>query len=115
MTNINSRRARQIRERQLKIRIALMIGIIITLILCLVFSIRASAKTDNSDMSPASKQYKSVMIYCNDSVESIAKEYYSAEYSSVDKLEDEIMSINHLSADSALIPGNYIVVPYYSI
>ena len=113
--NAYARRAKYERVRQLKIRIAIMIGIMITLILCLVFSIRAFANTDEASVDLSSKQYKSIMIYCNDSVESIAEEYYTPEFSSVKRMEDEIRNINHISPYDELIPGNYLVIPYYNV
>ena len=112
---VNSRRARLERERQLKIRIAVMIGIMITMILCLVFTIRAFAGTNSGEeVNAISKQYKSIMIYCNDTVESVAADNITCGYSSVERMADEIRSINHLSPDDHLIPGNYLVIPYYS-
>ena len=111
-----NKRSKYYRERQLKIRIAVMIGIMITMILCMVFSIRAFANTDRSEEDNLpSKQYRSVMIYCNDTVESIANENMTCGYSSVERMADEIRSINHLSPDSCLIPGNYLVIPYYDM
>ena len=44
-------------------------------------------------------------------MESIAEENFCTNYSTVDKMADEIRHINHLSADESLIPGNYIVIP----
>ena len=86
------------------------------MILCMVFSIRAFADTGSKRAEePVSKQYRSIMIYCNDTVESIAKENMTCGYSSVERMADEIRNINHLSPDVSLIPGNYLVIPYYDI
>ena len=84
--------------------------------LCSFFSIKAFANTDTTSVDTfGTKQYKSIMIYCGDTVESIAEENYSFIYSSPEKMADEIRSINHLSQDDILVPGNYLVVPYFAM
>ena len=89
-------------------------GVLITMLLCSIFTVKAFANTDTSSADNfGTKQYKSIMIYCGDTVESIAEENYCFQYSSVGKMAAEIRSINNLSYDEALIPGNYLVIPYY--
>ena len=78
------------------------------------FSVKAFANTSGDSSSCFNKQYKSVMVYCGDTVESIAEDNYSVMFSSVGKMADEIRSINHLAKDDVLVPGNYIVVPYFA-
>lgn len=107
----NSARAIQVRRR----KFLLIIGIIITIALCTVFSVKAFAGTDRSKGDCGMKQYKSIMIYCGDTVESIAEDNFSFPYSSSDILADEIRSINHLASEEQLIAGNYIVIPYYQL
>ena len=103
-------RARQVKRQKLLI----IIGAFITIAFIVIFSVRASADTASGDNdSFGTKQYKSVMIYCRDTVESIAEDNYGFGFTSVEQLSSEIRSINHISVDEALIPGNYIVVPYY--
>lgn len=105
----------QAKTRARKKRILLCTGIIITVLLCIIFSIRAFAYgVSDSNEAFGKKQYKSVVIFCGDTVESISREYYSMPYSSIDSLEDEIRKINNLSQDEILIPGNYLIVPYYN-
>ena len=107
----NSSRAIQLRRR----KCLLIIGVIVTIILCTIFSVKAFAGTDRTKGECGMKQYKSVLIYCGDTVESIAEDNFSFPYSSSDKLADEIRSINNLSSGEQLIAGNYIVVPYYQL
>ena len=103
-------RTRQVRRQKLLI----IIGVLITMAFISFFSIRAFANTNTtSSDSFGTKQYKSVMIYCKDTVESIAEGNYGFGFTSVDKMADEIRSINHIAPDDELIPGNYIVVPYF--
>lgn len=118
MSRVEEQRIKRLaRERQVKRqKLFFIIGVLITMAFISFFSVRAFANTDNTAAdSFGTKQYRSIKIYCGDTVESIAEEYYSFQYSSVDRLASEIMSINHLSADEKLIPGNYIVVPYYDL
>ena len=97
-------------------KLLIVIGIIFTIILCTIFSVKTFAGTDNNSKRGeyGMKQYKSIMVYCGDTVESIAEENYSFPFSSCDRLADEIRSINHLGSDEKLIAGNYIVIPFYN-
>ncbi|MCR5301750.1 MAG: hypothetical protein K6E49_04860 [Lachnospiraceae bacterium] len=114
MTRVEESRSRRLaRVRQVKRqKLFLIIGLLITILLCLFFSIKAFAGTKERT-SGQDKQFTSVMIYCGDSVESLASDYYDVHYSSEDSLAKEIRSINHLGSDDRLIPGNYIIIPYY--
>lgn len=117
MTRVQETRSRRAtRARRVKRqKMFIVIGVLITLALCSFFSIKAFANTDSSSTdSFGTKQYKSVKIYCRDTVESIAEDNFSFQFSSVEKMAREIRSINHMSDDEELVPGNYIVVPYFS-
>lgn len=112
MIRVDEQRSRRkARTRQVRRQKLLVIGILITIALVLFCSIRAFAKTGNDNEENVSKTYRSVKIYCHDTVESIAEENFCTNYSTVDKMADEIRHINHLSADETLIPGNYLVIP----
>ena len=104
-------RTRQVRRQKMLI----IIGVLITMAFISFFSVKAFANTDSTPDCFGTKQYKSIMIYCGDTVESIAEENYSFIYSSPEKMADEIRSINHLGKDDCLVPGNYIVVPYLAM
>ena len=65
------------------------------------------------DDSNSVKMYKSITIYSGDTLESIAEEYMSDEYSSVNKYINEVLSINSMTLDTTLVAGNNIIVPYY--
>ena len=58
------------------------------------------------------KQYKSIMVYGGDTLEMIAIDNITPEYSSYKALVNEIRSINHLHSDN-ITAGNKIIVPYY--
>lgn len=102
-------RTRQIR-RQKRL---LIIGVLITMAFISFFSVKAFANTNTDSSASFAKQYKSVMVYCGDTVESIAEDNYNVMFSSVGKMADEIRTINHISRGEKLIPGNYVVVPYF--
>lgn len=102
-------RARQVRRQKLFV----IIGIIITLAICSFFSVKAFADTGLSSSASSVKKYKSIMIYCGDTVGSIAEDNCDLSSQSADSLADEIRSINNLSDYEELIPGNYLVIPYY--
>ena len=114
MTRVEEARYRRAaRVRQVKRqKLLVMIGLLITIILCLFFSIRAFAGT-GSDRQTDGKKFRSIMIYCGDTVESVAKEHYDIRFSSQEHLEYEIRCINHIGYGEKLIPGNHIVIPYY--
>ncbi len=104
-------RARQVKRQKL----LLLLGVLITMAFISFFSIKAFANTGNTSEAFMSKQYKSVMVYCGDTVESIAEENYNFMFSSVGKLAEEIRNINHISKGEQLVPGNYIVIPYFEM
>jgi len=104
-------RSRQVRRQ----KFLFCIGIFITILLLTFFSLRAFVYANDKNCSGQStKQYKSICIYCGDTIDSISEEYYSSQYSSINQLKKEIRSINHIDLTDNLIPGNYIVVPYYT-
>ena len=118
MDRVEEQKCRRIaRQREVRRqKFFIIIGVIITMAFISFFSVRAFANTDNTSADCfGTKQYKSIKIYCGDTVGSIADEYYSFQFSSVDKLAEEIMKINHISPDEKLIPGNYLIVPFYDL
>ena len=96
-------------------RFILGFALFITILLFSIFSINAfTYAASNEYNSNLVKKYHSVMIYCGDSIESIASSTYNNNvYSSQRQYEKEIRSINHLTDETELIPGNYIVLPYF--
>lgn len=59
------------------------------------------------------KYYTSVEIQPGDTLSSIAEEYITPEYASVEEYVKEIMEYNHLSSDT-IHAGRYISIMYYS-
>lgn len=79
----------------------------------MIISIRHIAFADESGSKNITKQYSSVIIHCGDTVDSISEKCASSSIVSIEKYRNEIMACNHLSEDTRLIPGNYIIVPEY--
>ena len=75
--------------------------------------IYAFAYTTEAPVEENVKCYRSVMIYLGDTVYSVAEENMGDGYDSVAAYAKEIVRINHIDIDTALIPGKYLVVPYF--
>ena len=75
------------------------------------FAYAASDKPETE--SSRQKCYESIMIYFGDTLESVADTYRTEEYPDVDSFISEICQINHLKEHTALVPGNYIIIPSY--
>lgn len=104
-------RTKQVRKQ----KILLSVGIFLTILIISLLSVRALVyANDNNTSANNTKLYKSVVIYCGDTVSSIAVNNFSNEYENTANLEKEILSINHLASDEKLIAGNSIIVPYYN-
>ena len=87
---------------------------IIALIILLSFVITKNIVfAKSADTNICDKSYKSVVVHCMDTVESISKQY-SNQYVSCESISNEICSINHIDKDTYLIPGNNIIVPFYT-
>lgn len=90
----------------------LMLIIFFIMIIISILSIKHFTFAEDNNIN-VRKQYKSIMIYCGDSVDEISDNFVLYGYPSKDSLSKEICSINGLSFDCELTPGNYIIVPYY--
>lgn len=84
--------------------------VLVSAILLTGFSIQAE---ENSENNTGIKYYTSVSVEDGDSLWSIATEYRTAEYSSIDQYIDEIKSINNLKNDK-IKTGETLIVSYYS-
>ncbi len=104
------------REKQVKRQRRLIFAVLFAVVLVIaVLSIThfAYASAD-PDAVPRIKYYTSIMIYNGNTLESIASEYMTKEYESVEQYIYEICCMNHLSEDTILIAGNYLTIPYYA-
>jgi len=110
MRIINNRKRRE-KELKRHIIIFMLSVFLFGILVALLFSTKSIA-ADGSE-KVLYKHYKSVEISSGDSIYSIASEYYSDEYESVNKLASEIMFINNINESSVLFAGNFLIVPYY--
>lgn len=117
MNTIEEHRINRINNNKVKqfniFKNLMVIAIFITILFITIFSIRAFVYANDNRNCNNSKQFKSICIYCGDSIDTISNSYLEYGYDSDKQFKKEIISINHLSNNEILIPGNYIVVPYY--
>ena len=91
---------------------ACILVIIICSFLIVLFFLPAKSASAG-DVNSSTYTITSVHIQTGDTLWSIAKEYYSEEFSSVPNLVIEIKRMNGLSSDT-IYAGNYILVPQYT-
>ncbi len=105
--------SRQMRRRRNRMKKVCMIGTVLIL-LCIgifVVSVKTASATDTTIQK--FKYYTTITVESGDTLWSIAEEYRTEEYASLNKYIDELKSINNLT-DSTIISGSSLVVPYYS-
>ena len=94
---------------------ACILVIMISLFLIVLILLPAkSASAGNMANCNSTYTITSVQIQAGDTLWSIAKEYYSEEFSSLTCLVMEIKRMNGLSSDT-IYAGNYILVPQYMV
>ena len=104
--------ARRKRQQQIKGIIS-----ISALILSIIIVFSVSGLVTNARSTSDKQEYKYFMSYeleRGDSLWSIASEYCDTHYDSVEDYMEEICIINSISAESDLIAGTNIIIPYYS-
>lgn len=96
-------------HRNYRLVLTLIVGAIIIL-----FFFGASSNLRNVNASTHDEKYfKCISIETDDTLWSIADEYITEEYSSVQDYIDEVMSINNLNSDK-IYSGATLVIPYYA-
>jgi len=103
------KRTEQVRRQKRVLVITFILAFIFTSVILSGKAYAGNHKTDSNSV----KKYKSIMIYSGDTMESIAAEYMTDEYSSSVKYINEVYSINGINNATVLIPGNHIIIPYY--
>ena len=93
-------------------RLFIKAAIIITL-LFILFGFVRTVKASITEDSTKEFHCASIMINDNDTLWSIAEEYYSSEYKDINHYIDVIMKANNLS-DTTIHSGNFLIIPYYS-
>lgn len=76
-------------------------------------SMISAGRSKASEQPENFKYYTSIQIENGDTLWSIANEYISDEYESIQEYIDEVKCINQLGPDD-IHAGQYLTVPYYS-
>lgn len=106
MSRTRRMRMRQIRRNR---RIAFVLGILLTAIL---FSVLFNQLHVMAERPQTYKYYTQVRVERNDTLWSIAEEYMTEEYISVNQYVREVQKINGIGP--IVEYGQYLMVPYYS-
>ena len=94
--------------------ISLYFFIFLLVMIVVLFSCKAFAYAGESSDSSRMKCYRSITIYSGDTLPAIANENIPPEYSDTASYIKEIAFINHIDTNEALIPGNHLIIPYYT-
>lgn len=112
-TDLRIMRSHKRRVAELKRNIFIFsLSVILFAILAILLFSTKSVASDGSETT-LYKYYKSVQIETGDTLYGLADEYLSDGYTSSQELINDIRYINNIDADSILIAGCYIIVPYY--
>ncbi len=110
--NQAKRIAREAKVRQQKLLLFLALFLLVLIIGLL--SMRAFAYADESVASDRVKMYKSITIYAGDTLYGISTAQMTPEYSDPMTYANEVAFINHMDPETPLIPGNHLIIPYYT-
>jgi len=91
----------------------LLLGVIGVLFLSVIlFCVVGKVKADSLESAGRTFHCASVYIDNNDTLWSIAQEYYTSEYDDIESYIDEIKKSNGLCTDN-ITAGKYLLVPHY--
>ncbi len=103
------------RRKQVRRQKYLMFTVLFLLVLLIgLLSVRAFAYAEESTDPNRVKQYRSITIYSGDSLYQISTTHMTPEYSDPMAYAQEVAFINHMDPDAPLIPGNHLIIPYYT-
>lgn len=88
--------------------------IFMLVMIIVLLSCKAFTYADESVDPSRTKCYRSITIYYGDTLPAIAGENIPPEYSDLTKYIQEIAFINQMNIDDTLIPGNHLIIPYYT-
>lgn len=97
---------KSINMKNLNLKVLSAFLFIIVVFTSFLFTFNVEGNTNNN------KIYTSIQIEEGDSLWSIAKDYYTDDFSDYNELIDEIKSINNMKDDN-IKTGCYIIVPHY--
>lgn len=113
---ISERRIRnnRIRRRRQLRRNILISFFSIFMILTLSFTCFGIMSTAKDDTPITYKYYTQITVAYGESLEDIALQYMTEEYTSVESYIKEVKQMNSIRGDHKVYPGDYLIVPYYS-
>lgn len=94
-------------------KIQIIAAIIITAVMYVAVSHTGASEADATHAS--TKYFTSITVESGDTLWSIAEEYMTEEYSSVDEYIDEVVYTNNLNNESDIKAGTNLLVPYYKV
>lgn len=106
-----ARRAKQLKRNILTLILTFVLVIGLSIALGSFLS-KAQAATDKNEV----KCFSSVMVGFGESLDDVIEANYdSNHYTSITEFQEEVYSINSLSDDCDVRPGNYVIMPYYTV
>lgn len=113
---ISERRIRnnRIRRRRQLRRNILISFFSIFMILTLSFTCFVIMSSAKDDTPITYKYYTQITVAYGESLEDIALQYMTEEYTSVESYIKEVKQMNSIRGDHKVYPGDYLIVPYYS-
>lgn len=94
-------------------KIQIIAAIIIAAVLYVAISHTGASEADATHAS--TKYFTSITVESGDTLWSIAEEYMTEEYASVNEYVDEVVYTNNLSDESDIKAGTHLLVPYYKV
>lgn len=104
----------KVSDRRMYYRISAMAAILTVVVLIVIGSTvsgSAHTRTQTSE-DTLYKYYTSIAVTQGDTLWSIARQYASPEYSSIEEYVLEVQQLNHLT-DTCIHAGEYLMIPYY--
>ena len=104
----------KVSDRHMYHRISAMAAILtVVVLIVIVGTMSGSAHTLTRTAADTSyKYYTSIAVTQGDTLWSIARQYASPEYSSIEEYVLEVQQLNHLT-DTCIHAGEYLMIPYY--
>ncbi len=114
----NIKKAKLLKQRRalrkkVMIRFLLSVSAVAVLVLILIFSNKnVTQANENGNYVEKTKYYKTIDVNAGDTLWTIANEYKSGEYRTINDLINEIKSINNIYNEK-IIAGEKLIVPYF--
>lgn len=110
---VYSKRRAALQRKSLFCRFFIGIAVITIMVTALLFTSKNTSHANETDNGICkTKYYKTIEIKPGETLWSIAREYKSGEYRTVNDYIEEVMSINNLARDD-INSGEMLVVPYF--